>query len=64
MLSSREVIKALLDDGSVLVAVRGSHHQSKHPHEPGRVTVPHPQKDIPKGTLRQIERQAGLTSRR
>jgi len=23
------------------------HHQFKHPEKPGKVTVPHPQKDLP-----------------
>jgi len=26
----------------------------------GRVTVPHPKKDIPMGTLKSIERQSGI----
>ncbi|MDW8213738.1 MAG: type II toxin-antitoxin system HicA family toxin [Roseiflexaceae bacterium] len=30
-----------------------------HPNKPGRVTVPHPKKDLPVGTLRSIYRQAG-----
>jgi len=30
------------------VARKGSHVQFKHPTIPGRVTVPHPQRDIPK----------------
>ena len=32
----------------------------KHPPKPGRVTVPHPTKDIPVRVLRNIYRQAGL----
>jgi predicted RNA binding protein YcfA (HicA-like mRNA interferase family) len=35
----------------------------KHPQRLGRVTVPHPQSDIPTGTLRSIEKQAGLKLR-
>jgi predicted RNA binding protein YcfA (HicA-like mRNA interferase family) len=31
--------------------------------KPGRVTVPHPDRDIPVGTLRSIERQARLKLR-
>lgn len=41
-------------------AVRGSHHQFKHPSKPGRVTVPHPKKDLPVGTLHSILKQAGI----
>lgn len=58
--SSREVIKMLLDDGWYEVETRGSHHQFKHPDKKGRVTVKHPDKDIPRKTLASIERQSGL----
>ncbi|MCD7858364.1 MAG: type II toxin-antitoxin system HicA family toxin [Clostridiales bacterium] len=61
--SSREVIKALQADGWYLVNVVGSHHQFKHPEKKGRVTVKHPDKDIPPKTLQSIERQSGLTFR-
>ncbi|MCD7838029.1 MAG: type II toxin-antitoxin system HicA family toxin [Clostridiales bacterium] len=61
--SSREVIKALEADGWYLVNVVGSHHQFKHPVKKGRVTVKHPDKDIPPKTLRSIERQSGLIFR-
>jgi len=57
---SRDVIKALEADGWRQIAQRGSHVQFKHPTKPGRVTVPHPERDIPKGTLRSIEKQAGI----
>lgn len=58
-MDSREVIKMLTSDGWYLDRVRGSHHQFKHPTKPGLVTVKHPAKDIPKGTLGSIKRQAG-----
>jgi len=58
--NSREIIRVLEADGWRKVAQKGSHIQLKHPAEPGRVTVPHPSGDIPAGTLRSIERQAGL----
>ncbi len=61
--SSREVIKALEEDGWYEVNVVGSHHQYKHPVKPGRVTVKHPDKDIPRKTLDSIERQSGLRFR-
>lgn len=60
---SREVIRALEADGWVLVAQRGSHLQFKHGSKPGRVTVPHPKRDLPIGTLRSIEWQAALKLR-
>ena len=58
-MDSKTLIERLEAEGWVLVRVRGSHHQFTHPAKPGRVTVKHPDKDIPTGTLRSIEKQAG-----
>ena len=60
-MDSHDVIRALEADGWVEVACKGSHAQFKHPAKPGRVTVSHPKRDLPLGTLRSIERQSGLT---
>lgn len=57
---SREVIELIEAAGWYEVAVKGSHHQFKHPTKPGRVTVPHPKSEIPKGTLHSILKTAGL----
>ena len=57
---SAEIIKLLKADGWYLVHTVGSHHQFKHPSKPGKVTVPHPRKDLPIDTLRSILKQAGL----
>ncbi|WP_339831116.1 type II toxin-antitoxin system HicA family toxin [uncultured Parvibaculum sp.] len=57
--NSRRLIRMLKDDGWELVATRGDHHQFKHPVKKGRVTVPHPNKDIPASTVRSIYKQAG-----
>lgn len=57
--NSRKLIQLLRQDGWELVATRGDHHQFRHPEKKGRVTVPHPNKDIPAGTVRSIYRQAG-----
>jgi predicted RNA binding protein YcfA (HicA-like mRNA interferase family) len=62
-MKSRDVITALGDDGWYEVARKGSHVQFKHAVKPGRVTAPHPERDIPIGTLRSIERQSGLKLR-
>ena len=59
-MDSRDIIKALKADGWVQVAQKGSHIQLKHPTKPGRVTVPHPKRDIPPGTFKSIEKQADL----
>ena len=56
---SAEVIKSLQADGWALQRVKGSHHHFRHPSKPGLVTIPHPQADIPLGTLRSIWKQAG-----
>ena len=58
-MNSRAIIRRLEADGWVLVHAKGSHYQYRHPDRPGRVTVPHPRKDLPTGTLRNIYRQAG-----
>jgi predicted RNA binding protein YcfA (HicA-like mRNA interferase family) len=62
-MKSRDVIAALNKDGWQQVAQKGSHVQFKHPAKAGRVTVPHPKRDIPIGTLRSIEKQSGLKLR-
>ncbi|WP_373694349.1 type II toxin-antitoxin system HicA family toxin [Geobacter sp.] len=38
---------------------KGDHQKYKHPSKAGHVVVPHPRKDLPTGTLRNIFRQAG-----
>ena len=60
MLSSCEVLARLTAHGWVEVGRKGSHVQLKHPAKPSRVTVPHPVKDLPLGTLHSIQHQSGL----
>jgi predicted RNA binding protein YcfA (HicA-like mRNA interferase family) len=62
-MDSRAVIRAIEGDGWEHVRTRGDHWQFKHPTKPGLVTVPHPQRDIPLGTLKSIEKQSGLKLR-
>jgi len=57
---SREMIRRIENDGWYLVALKGSHHQYKHLFKPGRVTIKHPDSDLPKGTINSILKQAGL----
>lgn len=57
---SRDIIRFLEADGWKEVARKGSHAQFRHPSKKGRVTVPDPKKDVPKGTLRSIQRQSGV----
>jgi predicted RNA binding protein YcfA (HicA-like mRNA interferase family) len=58
-MKSADIIKRLTEDDWQLVNTRGSHQQFKHPTKPGRVTVPHPKRDLPIGTARSIFAQAG-----
>lgn len=59
-MDSRTLIRMLEADGRRLKAVKGDHHQFTHPDRPGKVTVPHPSKDLKKGTVNSVMRQAGL----
>ena len=62
-MDSGEVIRALKRDGWYEVAQAGSHKQFKHPSKKGRATVPHPKRDMPLGTLKSIEKKAGIKLR-
>jgi predicted RNA binding protein YcfA (HicA-like mRNA interferase family) len=62
-MDSRTIIAKLEAAGWRLVGVKGSHHQFRHPARPNRVTVAHPKKDVPIGTIKSIERQSGLRIR-
>jgi predicted RNA binding protein YcfA (HicA-like mRNA interferase family) len=62
-MDSRGVISALITAGWRQVAQKGSHVQFKHETIPGRVTVLHPKKELPVGSLRSIEKQAGIKLR-
>ena len=57
---SRAVIGKLEADGWREVRQTGSHKQFRHPDKPGTVTVPHPKKDLPTGTLRSISKASGV----
>ncbi len=54
---SRKIIKRLKDEGYELVSISGSHHKLRKGNN--SIIVPHPKKDLPEGTARQIARQAG-----
>lgn len=59
-MKSSDLIKMLVEDGWQEARVKGSHHHFKHPKKQGLVTVPHPKKDLPLGTVNSIKKQAGL----
>ena len=56
---SSKLIRLLKQAGWYEVGRKGSHRHFKHRSRTGRVTVPHPRKDIKIGTLESIYRQAG-----
>jgi predicted RNA binding protein YcfA (HicA-like mRNA interferase family) len=59
-MKSADLIRDLEAAGWELDRVRGSHHVFKHPSKPGIVVVPHPKKDLGKGLVAAIRKQAGL----
>lgn len=61
VLSGKEAIKALSKFGFVHVRTRGSHAILNKQAEKGKITVPVPlHKELAKGTLKSIIKQAGL----
>ena len=56
---SRDIIRRLLQDGFEEKSVRGSHHKFVHPVSRCMVIVTHPRKDMPRGTVRAIYKDAG-----
>jgi predicted RNA binding protein YcfA (HicA-like mRNA interferase family) len=61
---SRDIIRELEADRWYFVGATGSHHHFKHATKPGKVTPPHPRKDLHPKTLRSTYRQAGLKKER
>jgi len=57
-MNSKEIIARLKAQGWYKAHQAGSHIKFKHPDKPGYVTVSHPKKDIPMGTLKSIYQQA------
>ena len=54
----RDALRFLQNEGWVIVRVRGSHRQFKHPQKPGLVTIAgHPSDDLAKGTWKSILKQ-------
>lgn len=57
----RELVKILEEDGWFPVRQKGSHVQFHHARKSGTVTIAgKPNKDVPKGTLNNILKQAKL----
>ena len=62
-MNSRQIIKRLKQDGWTHVRTTGDHHHFTHDTKPGIVTVTHPKKNLPIGTMKSIEKQSGLKLR-
>jgi predicted RNA binding protein YcfA (HicA-like mRNA interferase family) len=58
--SSKDVIRVLEADGWYKVGQTGSHVHFKHDTKKGKITIPHPVKDLPIGTLKSIEKASGV----
>ena len=56
---SRDIIARLLRDGFKEKSLRGSHHKYVHPRTHRQALVPHPKRDLPRGTVDSIYKQAG-----
>ncbi len=57
--NSKVIVSLLEQAGFEKVSTKGSHVKMKHPD--GRITiVPHPKKDLPLGTVRNIFKQAKI----
>ncbi|MEJ8630614.1 type II toxin-antitoxin system HicA family toxin [Sphingomonas sp. I4] len=59
-MTSREIISRIEADGWYEVRQKGSHKHFRHPIKAGTATVPHPEREMPIGTLKSIERQTGV----
>jgi len=59
--SSKKIIRMLRKDGWYYVNSVGDHYHFKHPTKEGKVTVTHPQKDLPKKTVLSILAQAKIS---
>jgi predicted RNA binding protein YcfA (HicA-like mRNA interferase family) len=60
-LTPQQVIKLLEKKGFVLDRSKGSHRMYYHPETKRRTMVAFHRKDLPKGTLNEILRQAGIS---
>ena len=60
-LKPRQVVAALERGGFEIMRVVGSHYQMFNEHTRRHTTVPHHNRDLPRGTVSAIIQQAGLT---
>ena len=60
-LTSEKIIKLLEKNGFVLDRIKGSHYIYYNPETRKRAIVPLHKKDLPKGTMFEILKQAGIS---
>lgn len=60
LLTSKAIIKLLLEVGFAIDHVAGGHYVLRHPDTKVRVVVPHHRGDLPKGTAHAILKSAGI----
>jgi len=60
-LTSQKVIKILERNGFILDRTKGSHRIYYHSESKRRVIIPYHKKYLPKGTLMEILKQAGIS---
>lgn len=60
-ITSKQIISLFEKKGYILDRIKGSHHVFFHPDTKRRTIVPFHRKDLPKGTLLEILKQAGIT---
>jgi predicted RNA binding protein YcfA (HicA-like mRNA interferase family) len=56
--NSRDIKRRLERDGWILERIAGSHHVFKHPTTRETIVLPHPEKDLGRGLVRAIYKQA------
>jgi predicted RNA binding protein YcfA (HicA-like mRNA interferase family) len=59
-LTPKKIIRLLEKHGFVLDRFKGSHHIYRHPKTGRRAIIPFHRRDLPKGTMLEILRQAGI----
>jgi predicted RNA binding protein YcfA (HicA-like mRNA interferase family) len=59
-MKSADLIREVVAVGWTLNRIRGSHHIFRHADRPGHVTIPHPKKNLGKGLVASVRKQAGL----
>jgi len=59
-MDSKAIIRLLKQEGWIHKRTTGSHWHFMHPSKKGIVTVPHPKREFPKGTLKSIAKQSGI----